>query len=137
MKNEHCCQSPKRRQIRVKTLTSEWNQNYQHFLTHPSRLSWCFRFVNKCFGSEEVCQRRIPPWPTFACGGATCLQTRTKNNNTCREPWVLHFYQVSLKYIKWFWRRCQICMKIPPCYIMLSFLIGFNDIVCPYYVPNY
>ena len=99
----------------VKKLTSEWNQNYQHFLTHPSRLSWCFQFVNKCFSSEEeVCQRRVPPWPTFACGGATCWQIRTKNKNTCRELCVLHFYQVSLKSLQWLWRRCQILKISPP-----------------------
>ena len=27
-----------------------------------------------------------------------------KNDNTCKGPWVLHPYQVSSKFIEWFWR---------------------------------
>ena len=34
-----------------------------------------------------------------------------KNNNTCKEPWVLHPYQVSSKSIQRFWRRSRKCEK--------------------------
>ena len=43
--------------------------------------------------------------PNFVAGGY-------KNNNTCKEPWVLHAYQVSSKSIKRFWRRSWKCESL-------------------------
>ena len=58
--------SPKRRQKRVKNLTSEWNQNYQHFFPHASRSLLSIRFVAVAFRSEkEVSWRRKPPVTYF------------------------------------------------------------------------
>ena len=67
----------------------------------PCLTSWKKKFV----------KGRYPPWPIFACGGTTVWQIWTKNNNTCRGPWVLHSYQVSSKSLQWFWRRSRKCEK--------------------------
>ena len=53
--------SPKRRQKRVKNLTSEWNQKQQHFFPHAFTSFLCIRFVAVAIRSEEeVCQRQVP-----------------------------------------------------------------------------
>ena len=59
--NEHFCY---KLDSRVKKLTTEWNQEQQHFITHASRsLLWIW-FVAVAFRSEEeVLWRRGPPPP--------------------------------------------------------------------------
>ena len=58
--------SPKRRQKRVKNLTSEWNQKLQHFFPHASRSLLSIWFVAVAFWSEEeVSWRRGPPLTYF------------------------------------------------------------------------
>ena len=60
-KNKAKWLSPKRRQKRVKNLTSEWNQKYQYYIPHASRSLLWIRFVAVAFQSEEkVCWRRGP-----------------------------------------------------------------------------
>ena len=43
--------------------------------------------------------------------GSTPRRIWPQNNNTCKEPWVLHPYKVSSKSIKRFWRRSRKCEK--------------------------
>ena len=105
--------SPKRRQKRVKNLTSEWNQKQQHFFPHASRSLLCIQFVAVAFWSEEeVSWRRGPPDLFLPRPGSAPVRIWPKNNNTCKGPWVLHPYQVSSKSIKRFWRRSWKCRSL-------------------------
>ena len=73
---------------------------------------------------HSVCHCSLPVWRrSFLKKGTPCdlFLPRTgsapgqiwpKNNNTCKEPWVLHLYQVSSKSIKRFCRRSWKCESL-------------------------
>ena len=52
------------------------------------------------------------PMTYFSRPGSAPARIWPKNNNTCKGPWVLHPYQVSLKSIKRFWRRSWTCESL-------------------------
>ena len=63
---------------------------------------WRRRFLKKGTPRDLFLPR---PW---SAPGRIC----PKNNNTCKEPWVLHPYKVSSKSIKRFWRRSWKCESL-------------------------
>ena len=79
----------------------EMEQKQQHFIPHAVHLVCCWSLP---VWRISLLEEGDPLDLFLPRPGSVPGRIWSKNNNTCKGPWILHPYQVSSKSIKRFWK---------------------------------